>query len=319
MCDADSAARSPRRATTKPSRSPRRASPTSRTATRRTRRACRARRSAPSSATACSRYIEKGKEEGARVVVGGGRPAQFEKGYFVEPTLFADVDNSMTIAREEIFGPVLVVIPFEDDDDAVRIANDNQYGLGGYVTSGSVERATGGRTPAPGRHHQPQRRDLLRRRRTVRRLQGQRRRSSERHRGLSAVPRDARPSPPVSPDPRHREVNQAPRVTARRAKGSNSCKLVSRVHASARTKNIARKTPSRAPRARLRLMDEREDIGSCQPLVNRRRAGSADSALIASPTDRAHAPRRTEGRTAWWPGVRGIRSTRTGTRTTSSS
>ncbi len=86
-------------------------------------------------------YIEKGKEEGARVVVGGGRPAQFDKGYFVEPTLFADVDNSMTIAREEIFGPVLIVIPFEDDDDAVRIANDNQYGLGGYVTSGSVERA----------------------------------------------------------------------------------------------------------------------------------------------------------------------------------
>jgi len=86
-------------------------------------------------------YIEKGKQEGARVVVGGGRPAQFEKGWFVEPTLFADVDNSMTIAREEIFGPVLIVIPFEDDDDAVRIANDNQYGLGGYVTSGSVERA----------------------------------------------------------------------------------------------------------------------------------------------------------------------------------
>ena len=96
-------------------------------------------------------YIEKGKEEGARVVVGGGRPAHFEKGYFVEPTLFADVDNSMTIAREEIFGPVLVVIPFEDDDDAVRIANDNQYGLGGYVTSGSPRAGAGGRTPAPGR------------------------------------------------------------------------------------------------------------------------------------------------------------------------
>ena len=86
-------------------------------------------------------YIEKGVAEGARVVVGGGRPAHLERGYYVEPTLFADVDNSMTIAREEIFGPVLVVIPFEDDDDAVRIANDNQYGLGGYVTSGSVERA----------------------------------------------------------------------------------------------------------------------------------------------------------------------------------
>jgi aldehyde dehydrogenase (NAD+) len=86
-------------------------------------------------------YIERGRDEGARVVVGGGRPAHLERGYFVEPTLFADVDNSMTIAREEIFGPVLVVIPFEDDDDAVRIANDNQYGLGTYVTSGSIDRA----------------------------------------------------------------------------------------------------------------------------------------------------------------------------------
>ena len=57
-------------------------------------------------------YIEKGKAEGARLVVGGGRPAHLEKGYFVEPTLFADVENSMTIAREEIFGPVLAVIPF---------------------------------------------------------------------------------------------------------------------------------------------------------------------------------------------------------------
>ena len=79
-------------------------------------------------------YIEKGKDEGARVVAGGGRAEQFEKGWFVQPTLFADVTNDMTIAREEIFGPVLIVIPFDDDDDAVRIANDNQYGLGGYVT-----------------------------------------------------------------------------------------------------------------------------------------------------------------------------------------
>ena len=86
-------------------------------------------------------YIEKGKDEGARLVIGGGRPAHLEKGWFVEPTLFADVDNSMTIAREEIFGPVLVVIPFEDDDDAVRIANDNEYGLRRLITSGSTERA----------------------------------------------------------------------------------------------------------------------------------------------------------------------------------
>jgi len=86
-------------------------------------------------------YIEKGKAEGARVVTGGRVPPQFEKGFFVEPTLFADVDNSMTIAQEEIFGPVLVVIGFDDDDDAVRIANDSAYGLSGAITSGDLDRA----------------------------------------------------------------------------------------------------------------------------------------------------------------------------------
>lgn len=86
-------------------------------------------------------YIEKGVQEGAKVVVGGGRPAHLEKGYYVEPTLFRDVDNRMTIAQEEIFGPVLVVIPFDDDDDAVRIANDSIYGLSGSISSASEERA----------------------------------------------------------------------------------------------------------------------------------------------------------------------------------
>lgn len=86
-------------------------------------------------------YIDRGRAEGARVVVGGGRPAHLPKGYYVEPTLFADVDNSMSIAQEEIFGPVLVVVPFDDDDDAVRIANESPYGLGCGVTSGSEERA----------------------------------------------------------------------------------------------------------------------------------------------------------------------------------
>ena len=88
-------------------------------------------------------YIEKGRAEGATLAVGGGRPTgdEFTKGYWVEPTLFVDVDNSMTIAQEEIFGPVLVVIPFEDEDDAVRIANDSQYGLSGGVFSGSNERS----------------------------------------------------------------------------------------------------------------------------------------------------------------------------------
>jgi aldehyde dehydrogenase (NAD+) len=86
-------------------------------------------------------YIEQGKAEGARVVTGGGIPAHLPTGWFVEPTLFADVDNGMTIAQEEIFGPVLVVIPFEDDDDAVRIANDSPYGLSGMITSADLDRA----------------------------------------------------------------------------------------------------------------------------------------------------------------------------------
>jgi aldehyde dehydrogenase (NAD+) len=88
-------------------------------------------------------YIEKGKEEGAEVVVGGGgRPADQPKGWFVEPTLFTNVDNSMVIAQEEIFGPVMVIIPFDDDDDAVRIANDSTYGLSGGVYSADEARAT---------------------------------------------------------------------------------------------------------------------------------------------------------------------------------
>jgi len=84
-------------------------------------------------------YIEKGKAEGARCLVGGGKPEG--KGFFVEPTLFVDVDPKMTIAQEEIFGPVCVVIPYEDDDDAVRIANDSIYGLSGSISSGSDEHA----------------------------------------------------------------------------------------------------------------------------------------------------------------------------------
>jgi aldehyde dehydrogenase (NAD+) len=86
-------------------------------------------------------YIRKGVEEGATLAVGGGRPADQPKGWYVEPTMFVDVDNNMTIAQEEIFGPVLVVIPFEDDDDAVRIANESNYGLFGMVSSGSLERS----------------------------------------------------------------------------------------------------------------------------------------------------------------------------------
>ncbi|MEY4578378.1 MAG: hypothetical protein RL701_3081 [Pseudomonadota bacterium] len=86
--------------------------------------------------------IEKGIEEGARVVAGGpGRPEGLTKGYYTRPTVFANVKNTMTIAREEIFGPVLVMIPFKDEEDAIRIANDTPYGLSGYVSSGDPQRA----------------------------------------------------------------------------------------------------------------------------------------------------------------------------------
>jgi aldehyde dehydrogenase (NAD+) len=88
------------------------------------------------------RLIEKGIQEGATVVIGGpGRPQGIDKGYFVRPTVFANVNNQMTIAREEIFGPVLVMIPYEHEEEAVRIANDTVYGLSGYVYSGDIEHA----------------------------------------------------------------------------------------------------------------------------------------------------------------------------------
>ena len=78
-------------------------------------------------------YIEKGKAEGAELLHGGGKPAHLEKGWFVEPTLFGNVSNKMTIAQEEIFGPVQCLIPFDDDEDAIRIANDSSYGLSGGI------------------------------------------------------------------------------------------------------------------------------------------------------------------------------------------
>ena len=84
-------------------------------------------------------YIEAGRSEGARVTTGGGRPAGFD-GYYIEPTVFGNVDHGARVAREEIFGPVLSVIPYRDDDEAVALANDSEYGLGGTVWTADQER-----------------------------------------------------------------------------------------------------------------------------------------------------------------------------------
>jgi aldehyde dehydrogenase (NAD+) len=87
-------------------------------------------------------YIRKGLEEGAELLVGGeGRPAGFEAGYFVKPTVFVNVRNEMTIAQEEIFGPVLSVITYDSEDEAIRIANDSKYGLHAVVIGSDLARA----------------------------------------------------------------------------------------------------------------------------------------------------------------------------------
>ena len=86
--------------------------------------------------------IQKGIDEGATLVAGGvGRPEGLTRGYYVRPTIFANVTNDMTIAREEIFGPVLAILPYRDEEEAIRIANDTPYGLSGYVMSGDLDRA----------------------------------------------------------------------------------------------------------------------------------------------------------------------------------
>ncbi|HEX7522503.1 MAG TPA: aldehyde dehydrogenase family protein, partial [Acidimicrobiia bacterium] len=85
-------------------------------------------------------YIDIGRKEGAEVVAGGGRPAHLERGFYVEPTLLADASNDMRVAREEIFGPVIVAIPFDDDDEGIAIANDTEFGLYDYVFTGDTAR-----------------------------------------------------------------------------------------------------------------------------------------------------------------------------------
>jgi len=85
-------------------------------------------------------YIKAGVDEGAKLVVGGGRPSDLDSGWYVEPTLFDDVDNQSRIAREEIFGPVLAVVPYDDDDHAVALANDSDFGLSGSVWTSDADR-----------------------------------------------------------------------------------------------------------------------------------------------------------------------------------
>jgi aldehyde dehydrogenase (NAD+) len=86
-------------------------------------------------------YIESGKEQGATLAAGGGVPADKPKGWFLQPTVFANVDNKSRIAQEEIFGPVVAVVPFEDEEDAIRIANDSSFGLGGAIYSRDTPKA----------------------------------------------------------------------------------------------------------------------------------------------------------------------------------
>ena len=86
--------------------------------------------------------IQDGIDEGATLAAGGvGKPDGLDKGYYVKPTVFADVNNDMKIAREEVFGPVVTIIPYEDDEDAIRIANDTPYGLASYVSSTDMDHA----------------------------------------------------------------------------------------------------------------------------------------------------------------------------------
>ena len=135
-------------------------------------------------------YIEIGKREGARLVCGGRRPAHLPRGYYVEPTIFADVTNDMRIAQEEIFGPVLVVIPYEDDEDAIRIANDSIYGLSGADLSAATSARHGHCAAHPHRHHERQRRQFLRSRFALWRLQAKRRRARDGRGGAGGVPAD---------------------------------------------------------------------------------------------------------------------------------
>ena len=134
-------------------------------------------------------YIAKGVEEGATLATGGGRPADLDRGYYVEPTVFGNVDNGSTIGSEEIFGPVLAVIKANDEQDAVRLANDTIYGLNASVFTNDVDRARAVARRAAVGHRRPQR-VPHRLRHGVRRVQAVGHRPGGRQGRPAAVPRD---------------------------------------------------------------------------------------------------------------------------------
>ena len=111
-----------------------------------------------SRSTRTERYVDDARDAGAAVLTGGGRPPQLSKGYFYEPTLLGGAHNDWPVAREEIFGPVAVVIPFDDDDQAVRLANDSDYGLDGHVVSADAGVAFELALPTANRRREHQRR-----------------------------------------------------------------------------------------------------------------------------------------------------------------
>ena len=137
-------------------------------------------------------YVDRAIADGAKAVVGGRIPEHLPQGFFYEPTLLVGADENSAVAQDELFGPVLVVLPHDGDDDAVRIANNSIFGLSGAVLSADRDRALARRAPDPRRHDERQRRRLLRARRAVRRLQAVGHRARDGRGRARRVPRAAR-------------------------------------------------------------------------------------------------------------------------------
>ena len=170
----------------------------------------------PASANACSATSRRARRKARGWCWAAAGPRTSTRGSSSSRRLFADVDPDSTIAQEEIFGPVLSIIPYDDDDDAVRIANNSKYGLSGMIQSGEQRARHGRRPPGSNRHAVGQRRVLVPARRAVRRLQAERHRPRERQGRVRGVPRDQgdRPSRPAT-EQRGRARRCAPRRSRR--------------------------------------------------------------------------------------------------------